>query len=93
MKTAAKLTSICLALLIGQGLFGQPTIENPRQPLLYPKAQQFPKIDGEMDDIWLNVPRNVIANYAIGVKTLEGNPWYDCSAEWRAMWNDQALFF
>jgi hypothetical protein len=92
MKTAAKVTGFCLILIGCAVVFGQPYIENPKKPLLYPKAQKFPKIDGEMDDIWLNVPRNVIANFAIKGK-LEGNPWYDCSAEWRAMWHDQALFF
>lgn len=93
MKTAAKIAGFWLILIGCAGVFAQPYNENPKQPLLYPKAQQFPKIDGEMDDIWLNAPRYVISNYAIGAKALEGNPWYDCSAEWRAMWNDQALFF
>jgi len=92
MKTAAKVTGFCLILIGCAVVFGQPYIENPKKPLLYPKAQKFPVIDGEMDDIWLNVPRHVIANFALKGK-LDGNPWYDCSAEWRAMWNNQALFF
>jgi hypothetical protein len=92
MKAMVRITGLCLILAGFGGLFAQPYIENPGTPLIYPQSQRFPKIDGEMDDIWLNVPRNVIANYAIAGK-LEGNPWYDCSAEWRAMWNDQALFF
>ncbi|RPH99043.1 MAG: T9SS C-terminal target domain-containing protein [Calditrichaeota bacterium] len=73
--------------------YAQPVLEEEMEFLLYPKAQYYPKIDGIMDNIWLNVPRYVMTYYCLGTNKLEANPWYDCSAEWRVMWTDQAMYW
>lgn len=93
MKSFVLFLVFAVVVLCHVNSFAQPVLEEEKELLLYPQAQYFPKIDGVMDDIWLNVPRYVDTYYCIGENKLDANRWYDCSAEWRVVWNDQAMFW
>jgi hypothetical protein len=93
MKSFALSLVLTLVVLYCASSFAQPVLEEEKGLLLYPKAQYYPEIDGVMDDIWLNVPRYVDTYYCIGENKLNADRWYDCSAEWRVMWNDQVMFW
>lgn len=83
--------NVVLVFIIPCVLLSQPVIENPDEPLPYPRALYPPEIDGEMDSIWYNAPRYPmhpeILNYSAP------DDWYDMSGEWRAMWDENNIYY
>lgn len=92
MKSHAnKVIFISLFLLTFSYSFAQPYIANQEEPIIYPKAQYAPKIDGLVDSLWYNAPRYPMVAEIINY--VEPDDWYDASGEWRAMWDNDFLYF
>ena len=79
-----------LVLLLGVNSGeAQPVIEDETVPIIYPRAQHPPTIDGMMDSLWYNAPRYPMAHIASG----DPDDWYDLSGEWRAIWDDENIYY
>ncbi|MBN1895425.1 T9SS type A sorting domain-containing protein [bacterium] len=81
-----------LGFLACLSIQAQPVILDETDVLIYPRAAYPPVIDGVLDPIWHNVPRYPMAHYAKDYPSAPGG-WYDLSGEWRAMWDDDRMYY
>ena len=88
MRTCVSI-SVLIFVVCFCRLSAQPSIES--EPIIYPKAQYAPVIDGAMDSLWYNVPRYPM--FAEEVNYAAPDDFYDTSGEWRAMWDADYLYF
>ena len=96
MQLRGSFFSSFLFIAVGIGAFqtlqAQPYILDENAPLAYPRAQHPPVIDGVLDPIWHNVPWHPMAHWAKDYPSVPGG-WYDLSGEWRAMWDDERMYY
>ena len=67
--------------------FGLAAQTYAQDPNVIPKTGLTPVIDGQLDTVWESVTPQKLTKYKTGVVSDS-----DCSASWRALWDDQFIY-